>query len=105
MIQVVISTFNQEVKKISVSGHALSGNYGEDLICAGVSAIMFGALNSFEELTNEAVNLTVFDNEIVIEVINLNPEVELLIKSLMIQLKTIQNSYPENINISQEVLL
>lgn len=104
MISVVVTTLNDQVNSISVSGHALSANYGEDLVCAGVSSIVFGALNSFEQLVNDKVNLLVLENEIKIEVIKYSLEVEILMKALIIQLETIQNSYQENINILREVL-
>ncbi|WP_100488708.1 ribosomal-processing cysteine protease Prp [Sporolactobacillus pectinivorans] len=35
-----------------MEGHAGSGPHGFDLVCAGVSAVSFGALNAVEKLTS-----------------------------------------------------
>ncbi|MCI1881186.1 MAG: ribosomal-processing cysteine protease Prp [Sporolactobacillus sp.] len=35
----------------TINGHAGSGPRGFDLVCAGVSAVSFGALNAVDELT------------------------------------------------------
>src|SRR5699024_12152227 len=42
----------EEISSFVVSGHANSGPYGQDLVCAAVSAVTFGAGNAVLEITN-----------------------------------------------------
>ncbi|ENH97960.1 hypothetical protein J416_02861 [Gracilibacillus halophilus YIM-C55.5] len=50
MIQVLIERKNHDITAYTVKGHADSGPYGHDLVCAAVSAITFGAANAVSEL-------------------------------------------------------
>ncbi|HLR64459.1 MAG TPA: ribosomal-processing cysteine protease Prp, partial [Pseudogracilibacillus sp.] len=50
MIKVMTTKQDNEYIAIEVSGHAESGPYGFDLVCAGVSAITFGAVNALFEV-------------------------------------------------------
>ena len=41
---------NGYIKGFTLEGHANAGDKGEDIVCAGVSAIVFTALGSLEQL-------------------------------------------------------
>jgi uncharacterized protein YsxB (DUF464 family) len=41
---------NADILYCTIEGHALSGEYGKDIICAGVSALAINAVNSLELL-------------------------------------------------------
>ncbi|MGP4071391.1 ribosomal-processing cysteine protease Prp [Piscibacillus sp. B03] len=41
---------NDTIQGFELSGHANSGPYGHDLVCAAVSAVSFGAANSIMEI-------------------------------------------------------
>lgn len=89
--------------KIEISGHANSGKYGHDLVCAGVSCITFGTLNALDKMASDNVNLIV-NNKITIEVKNLLDEkVQIILQTMMIQLETIKEQYSNYIEIKQEV--
>lgn len=46
MIKAVIFRNDENIQAFEISGHAKSGPYGYDLVCAGVSAVTFGAVNA-----------------------------------------------------------
>lgn len=52
MIQVTIQTYEdtQEIQMIELSGHAQSGKYGQDIVCAAVSVLVIGTINNLERL-------------------------------------------------------
>lgn len=50
MIKVTVFRFNQQITAFEISGHADSGPYGYDIVCAGVSAVSFGTVNAVIEL-------------------------------------------------------
>ncbi|WP_225047542.1 ribosomal-processing cysteine protease Prp [Lacticaseibacillus kribbianus] len=39
------------IRKLTLKGHADSGEYGHDIVCAAVSAVTIGAANGIEHLT------------------------------------------------------
>src|SRR5699024_11963242 len=57
MIQVTVAEKNNEISAFTISGHANSGPYGYDLVCAAVSAVTFGAVNAVLELAK--INLEI----------------------------------------------
>lgn len=50
MIHVTIYRSNNQITAFGLTGHADSGPYGYDLVCAGVSAVSIGAVNAVMEL-------------------------------------------------------
>lgn len=50
MIDVTINKKENKIFSFVLSGHAESGPYGYDLVCAAVSAVSFGAVNAVGEL-------------------------------------------------------
>jgi uncharacterized protein len=51
MIQVrIFRNDNNEITSFELEGHAESGPYGQDLVCAAVSAVSFGAVNAVIKL-------------------------------------------------------
>lgn len=50
MIKVNLIKTNDIVTGLQVTGHAKSAEYGKDLICAAVSAILTGGFNAFNEM-------------------------------------------------------
>lgn len=84
----------------SIKGHA---NYSEnnDLVCAGVSSIVFGILNSLKS-HNFKGEIKVEENKILIkdETIE-NNNIKIVFETLIIQLKTVEDKYPSNIKINK----
>ncbi|HLR80534.1 MAG TPA: ribosomal-processing cysteine protease Prp [Bacillota bacterium] len=58
MIKVTVYRKRNELTGFELSGHAESGPYGYDLVCAGVSAVSFGAINAVMELCNVDLSIT-----------------------------------------------
>lgn len=104
MIKVTVQYQHQRIHALTMSGHAGAGDVGYDLVCAGASAIIFGALNALDMLAPEQCQLNVEKNRIHIEVIKESDPLNLLLESLLIQLKTLETSYNQYINIKTEVL-
>jgi|SRR5699024_3025228 len=108
MIQVVITRSNNQITAFEISGHADSGPYGYDLVCAGVSAVSFGLVNAITELCD--VDLAIHQGSeggyLHVEIpASLSDEqvesVQLLLQGMLISLQTIENEYGEFIQIQQ----
>ena len=100
MITVKVKVHNEIYQYLSVKGHAGAGEYGNDLICAGVSSIMFGLLNAIE-MADKRIVINVKDNHI--EVINDsdNTKINNYLELVILQLKTIEESYSQYIKIDE----
>ena len=100
MISVNVSFIGKDVKTLTVSGHANFAKYGQDLVCAGVSAIVTGGINALEEEINNIVIINE-ENKLGVEVVNSNEKIQIIIKTILIQLETIEDSYKKYIKINK----
>ncbi|AVN63822.1 hypothetical protein CG006_02425 [Mesoplasma florum] len=102
MIKVKIKNEGELLKQFEILGHAESGPYGQDLVCAAVSGITFGALNALDIHFSKEVDLKVLENKIVITNNNIeNQSLQTMLKMLKIQLSTIQTQYKQFIEIME----
>ena len=100
MISVNVSFMGSDIKSLTVSGHANFDKYGKDIVCAGVSAVVTGGINALEtELKN--IELINKENELGVKVINSNEYIQIILKTIIIQLETIENSYKKYIKITK----
>lgn len=44
-----------EYRKFTCDGHAAYADYGQDIVCAAVSALVINTVNSLEEVTKEPI--------------------------------------------------
>lgn len=97
MIRVtVLKDSNEDYKGIILDGHAGYGKYGQDIVCASVSALVFNTANSVEALTDDSFEGSAeeekgrfsfrFTGE-------LSPESKLLMNSLVLGLQNIEKDY------------
>src|SRR5690625_1196163 len=108
MIKVNVFRENNQIKAFELSGHAESGPYGYDIVCAGVSAVSFGAVNAILQLCE--IDLKIEQHEggylyvalpdyIDVETMN---EAQLLLEGMIISLQTIEREYHEFITIESK---
>jgi|GEM_PF-5651284 len=90
---------NHSYYQMKVSGHASFDVFGKDTICAGVSCILFGGINALGKYLQGDEWFVVSDKDICITIDKLNHEVEVIMETIWIQLKTIEDSFPKNIQI------
>ena len=109
MIEVNVSHSEENrVLHITIMGHAGYGNPGEDIVCAAVSALAIGALNSTERLLG--INLQPISDDGNGGVLSwnipqesdriLDDQLQLLMKALVESLKMIEDDYHEFINVN-----
>lgn len=102
MIKVSVASKEDQIMSVKITGHALSADPGQDLVCAAVSAIGTGTLNALDLLAQDDYELTLIDTEepvIEIKTQRTNEKGSLIIEVMLIQLKTIQEINPEFISI------
>ncbi|MFC4022649.1 ribosomal-processing cysteine protease Prp [Oceanobacillus longus] len=109
MILVTVNRSDNQIKSFELSGHADSGPYGYDLVCAGVSAVSIGTVNAVMELceTNLDIEQGGEGGYLSVKLPNqLRPEimaeVQLLFEGMLISLKSIELEYSEFIKIKNK---
>ena len=103
MILVNVRRHGDEIMELDVSGHAGQAPRGEDLVCAGASSIMVGALNAIDQLADGSCAL-LDEAHIKITQLKENERAKLLLASTLISLQTLESSYSRYIKIQiQEV--
>lgn len=99
MVKVKIGKCNDKIKLIEISGHAGFADKGNDIVCAGISSVSIGLLNALDELTDQKCDIVCNDNYISIKVLNDDDVVQTILSVGIIQLKCIQESFPQNLKI------
>lgn len=106
MINVTVFRKNNQITGFILSGHADSGPYGYDLVCAGVSAVSFGVVNAVMEMTETELAIEQEDEGGYLQVAvpdNIPKEkmdtVQLLFEGMIISLETIVQEYDQFIEI------
>ncbi|MRH42984.1 ribosomal-processing cysteine protease Prp [Aquibacillus halophilus] len=109
MIKVIIIRNNDSINAFELSGHAESGPVGQDLVCAGVSAVSFGAVNAviklceIEPIIDQGgeggylrVELPAKLDE------DTRSKAEWLLEGMLVSLETIELDYGQYISISEK---
>ncbi|NLI94805.1 MAG: ribosomal-processing cysteine protease Prp [Erysipelotrichaceae bacterium] len=98
MIKVRYTEANDRITHIRVLGHANAGPYGEDLVCAGVSAIVYGALNSLQE--EDAYDINLDEGYVQIFLVGEgNRHDDIVLEVMLTSLKTIAESEPDYVSL------
>lgn len=98
MIKVEYIENSSNIEYLKISGHANYDDYGKDIVCSAVSAISIGALNALKNIENYAI--TQKEGLIIIENKNNSSyDDNIVLNTMLIQLKTIEQSYPKFIQI------
>jgi uncharacterized protein YsxB (DUF464 family) len=106
MVTVKIERKHGNITSFIITGHAESGPYGHDLVCAAVSAVSFGTVNAIEalckiepdvELRDDGGYLRVSSPNAIDEDVQKN--IRILLEGMVVSLQTIENDYGKYIQI------
>lgn len=102
MIKVeVIRNQNFQITCLEIKGHSNFAPHGEDLVCAGVSAIVVGGLNALHEYEPLLQELIMKDGYVKIATTSDVNTLQIILKVLETQLITISESYQKYIQIKK----
>lgn len=93
--------------KFKLTGHADAGEYGQDIVCAAVSAVSIGAVNGIEALAGFTPNVDadevngghlqlVIDQELTGEQMHIT---QILLENLELSMQSIAESYGDYVQI------
>ena len=101
MIKIEATRKNGKIINLTVKGHANSAPKGEDLVCSAVSAILVGGCNALNQPNCFAIKLDSGDASI-IENSHANEHDYEVLETMMIQFKTIEESYGKFLQIIEK---
>ena len=99
MIKVEIIRNNNNIKKISILGHAMYDEYGKDIVCASVSTLVISTVNNILSINDKTIKVEQNDSKIIIEYILKDNIIDILINNMISNLNILANNYPKNIKI------
>lgn len=108
MITVSIFRKKKQIKAFELSGHAESGPYGFDLVCAAVSAVSFGTVNAIDALCKIELEIKQGEEGYLYVSLphNITPDSKekavLLIEGMVISLQSIEREYNQFVRIKTE---
>ncbi len=109
MIQVQVKRCEGNIVSFEISGHANSGPYGFDLVCAAVSAVSFGSVNAALKLSTTELTIDQREDGGYLKVDipdSLREEqrdkVQLIFEAMIVSLQTIEREYKQFIRIQDD---
>ena len=102
MIRVIVERKQELIKKLTITGHANAAPHGEDLVCAGVSAIGVGLLNALDLLAKDSCHMIMSEGDIRIDVVTANDTNQMILNVGIIQLESIEEVYKKFIRIKKQ---
>ena len=104
MIKVkVLSKDNKHIDEINITGHADYEEYGKDIVCSSVSSIVTTTVNGIYEIDKEYLNVEANkEGNMKITILKEDLVCDKLIKNLLTLLSELEESYPENIKVSNK---
>lgn len=73
-----------------MNGHAYAGEPGEDLVCAAVSAVVFGLTNAIIALDESELSVSMDDGYLSVENIPDTAAAQTLLQGMLVSLQTIE---------------
>lgn len=99
MVQVTVTTKDNVVNNIKISGHANFANHGKDIVCASVSSIAITTINALVRIDQECIKYNELEGLIDLTVLKQDKTVVTLIENMISLLQELEKQYPKNIKI------
>lgn len=99
MIKIKVEYDNNFISKIVITGHANYDDYGKDIVCASVSASVLTTINGIIALDNSILEVDNILDKMTIKVLKNEKNSQVLLNSMLSNLKSLVVEYPKNIKI------
>ena len=85
--------------EITVVGHANYAEYGQDIVCAGATALVQTLIRSIEDLTEDKIEYSISPGWADIKYGNLSEKAKTLVDSFFVGICMIADEYPDCVRI------
>jgi uncharacterized protein len=109
MITVKIArNHDNKINSFEMRGHADAGPHGQDIVCAGASAVSFGTVNAVDTLCNVQLEIDMADDGGFLRCtvpsgldVQTYEKVQLLLEAMVVSLNSISEQYGKHIKIRE----
>ena len=88
-------------KNISITGHAMYADFGQDIVCSAVSSIVITSINGILSINPSALIYNNSKDGLEIEIKSFDDITLKLIDNMMELLIKLSNDYPKNIQVKE----
>ena len=102
MIRAEVFEDQGQIRRFLISGHAGFARVGNDIVCAAVSALVYNAINSCEQLLNIVLDVEDRGDKVICKVperVLNSSDVQLLLHSMVFGIEQTADSYPKFVKI------
>ncbi len=96
MITIAMST-----DSVKIRGHANYAPHGQDIVCAGVTALTQTLVESLETLTGNEIKYDMSPGRVDIEIKDPDEDAQLLLDSFLVGVYMIADEFPEYIRVEE----
>ncbi|UXR70504.1 MULTISPECIES: ribosomal-processing cysteine protease Prp [unclassified Staphylococcus] len=92
-----------QITDLVMDGHADFAEHGQDIVCAGASAVVFGSVNAIMGLTSERPDIDYADDGGYFHVRSVdtsNEQAQLILQAMLVSLQTIEDEYSDFIKLN-----
>jgi len=97
MIRVKVKRDQEQIKEITITGHANYDEYGRDIVCSSVSSIVITTVNGISKLNPKYLEIVEEKNKMIIQIKEEDEIGMELIQNMISLLEELSQSYPKNI--------
>ena len=101
MIKVNIKKNNGLIESIKCHGHAGYDDYGKDIVCASISAIVITTVNACLKIDKDSIKHSE-DKDVIITILKHSDVIDKLINNMIDLLTELSKQYENNIKIGGE---
>lgn len=101
MTKVEVLKKQEIIRSIQVSGHAFFAKSGQDIVCAGISTLCYTFGNKLLDLEEENVVVEIIEGFFKISITLDNRNNQLLLQTLVLGLRMIEEKYYQQIKIKE----
>lgn len=94
-------TVNMTTNTIKVRGHANYAPHGQDIVCAGVTALTQTLVESLETLTGNEIKYDMSPGRVDIEIKDPDEDAQLLMDSFLVGVYMIADEFPEYVRVEE----
>lgn len=99
MISVKVIKVNSKYRQVTLLGHAMYDDYGNDIVCSACSSIVTTTVNGILALNRESLSYLVSKKGMKIDIKGDDETTQILIGNMISLLKELEGNYPENIEV------
>lgn len=101
MIKVNIEKQNDQISKITVSGHSGYDVSGKDIVCASASTIVITSVNAIMRMDEDSLTYKQAEGFVEVVIKKHSEVIDILIENMISLLKELHENYKKNIEIDE----